>query len=268
MANQIPKHFSDLIRDQFHTRALKNPAYSLRAFARDIGLSSGGLSDILTKKSGLSESKAQLIAEKIFNNQEERNFFCKLVKANCARNEEEKKEAESQLWNFDTEYTTLSDKYYCVLSEWYHFALVELVKVKEFKNDPQWISQRLGISPEEVKKAIERLLHVRLLSLVEGELIQTYDFFSSPSGTPSDAAKKFHKQILSKAAEAIMTQRIEDRDFSSGFLRVRKNEIPLIGQKIKEFKRELSKEIESGEGHDSVYAFSIQFFRADQDEIC
>lgn len=79
MATQIPKHFSDLIRDQFHIRALKNPSYSLRAFARDIGLSSGGLSDILTKKSGLSESKAQIIAEKLFTNTEERSFFCKLT---------------------------------------------------------------------------------------------------------------------------------------------------------------------------------------------
>ncbi len=265
MASNIPKHFSEIIRDQFHTRALKNPSYSLRAFARDLELTSGGLSDILTKKTGLSESKAQSIAEKLFINTEERNFFCTLVKANCSRKEDERKNAEAELWNYDTEYINLADDHYCVLSEWYHFALVELVRIKDFQNDPQWISKRLGISPEEVKKAIERLLHVKLLNLEDGKLTQTYDFFSSPSGTPSDAAKNFHKQIISRASDALMTQKIEERDFTSGFLRVRKSEIPIIAQKIKEFRRELSKEVESGEEHDSIYAFSIQFYRADQE---
>ena len=264
MVGHIPTHFSEVIRDQFQNRAVKNPSYSLRAFARDLGLTSGTLSDILMKKKGVSSKKASALAEKLGLESEEQEFFCKLVEANCSRTNEKRKSAESKLWKYNTNYISVSDDYYEIMSEWYHFAIVELVRVKGFKGDNDWIAKRLGISENEVRLAIERLINIGLLEVTNGKLCQTYDYFVVPSGVPSDAVKKFHKQILAKASEAIYAQKVEERDFSSGFLRVRTADLPMIAAEIKEFKRELSKKIESGDGHDSVYAFAIQFFRGDQ----
>lgn len=256
----LPQHYSEMMREEFQTRAFKNASYSLRAFARDLGLTSGNLSDLLNKKIGLSFSKAKQVALKLNFSEEDQQLFLKLVEISL---DNDKTKSELQIFNYDSSYITLADDYYRVLTEWYYFALVELVRVADFQNDDEWIAKRLGISESEVRSAIERLLRVELLKDENGVLIQTYDYFISPSGTPSDTAKKFHKQILARAALAVDNQAIEERNFTSGFLRVRKSDLPHIANRIKEFRREMAAEIESGEGHDSVYAFAIQFFRGD-----
>ena len=256
----LPQHYSEMIKQEFQTRALKNTSYSLRAYARDLGLTSGNLSDVLNKKIGLSLTKANQVALKLNFSPEDQKLFLKLVEISLSN---DKTKNELQILNYDSSYITLADDYYRVLTEWYYFALVELVRVVDFQNDDEWIAKRLGILESEVRPVIERLLRVELLKETSGELLQTYDYFVSPSGTPSDTARKFHKQILTRAALAIDHQAIEDRNFTSGFLRVRKSDLPNIANRIKEFRREMAVEIESGEGHDSVYAFSIQFFRGD-----
>ena len=260
---KLPSHFSDIIREVFQNRALKNQNYSLRAFARDLGLTSGNLSDLINQKVGLSSDKACLIVENLKLNAEDKKLFLKLVDCSLAKSSDVRKTIDSEILKYDSSYIKLNDDYYKVLTEWYYFALVELVKVVGFQNNDDWIAKRINIPLLEVRPVIERLKRVELLEEVAGELVQTYDYFISPSGTPLDAAKKFHKQILSNAIIAIDNQEIEARDYTSGFLRVRKSDLPYISKRIKDFRRELAKEIEAGDGHDSVYAFGIQFFRGD-----
>jgi uncharacterized protein (TIGR02147 family) len=263
---KIPETFVDILKTEFQKKSLNNAYYSLRAFARDLNLTSGHLSEILNFKSGLSDKKAIAISKVLFSNEEDQKLFLNLVKiSNSAA--EEKERLEKELYNYDSSYLKISDDYYHVLTEWYYFALVELVKVVDFKNDDEWIANRLKIPVASVKPAIERLIRVELLELVDGNLIQTYDYFVSPSGTPSDTAKKFHKQLLNKAILAVDEQKIEERNFTSGFLRVRKEDLPKAALKIKEFRREFAKEIEEGEGHDSIYGLTIQLFRADCDFV-
>jgi uncharacterized protein (TIGR02147 family) len=262
----LPTHFTELMKSTFQERALKNPSYSLRAFARDLGMTSGNLSDVLNLKVGISQEKAQLIAAKLLLPIEDQELFLKLVEISSATNSAETEKLKNELLQFDSSYLKINDDYYHVLTEWFYFALVELVRVTDFINDDEWIARRLNISTEDVRPAIERLKRVELLNEDNGKLTQTYDYFVSPSGTPSTIARKFHKQILSKAITAIEEQEIEERDYTSGFLRVRKNDLPMISEKIKNFRRSLAAEIESGENHDSVYAFSIQFFRGDHEK--
>jgi uncharacterized protein (TIGR02147 family) len=264
---KIPDDFSQVIYHEYEARKQKNKAYSLRALARDLEISSGKLSDIFNGKVGISTDTALKIAKNLSLNEADRNLFLNLVEIYSLKDETSKQASliKNQSYNFDSKYIVIADDYYSVLTEWYYFALTELVALDCFENNDNWISKRLGIDEDLVRPAIERLKRVNLIDEVEGRLEQTYDFFVSPSGTPSDTAKKFHKQILARAQEAVEKQQIEERDFTSGFLRVRKSDLPYIAQRIKNFRRELVKELESGEGHDSVYAFSVQFFRGDCD---
>lgn len=258
LPRKIPRHFSEMLREEFQNRAIKNSSYSMRAFARDLGLSSGHLSDLLNLKVGISINKVELISQKINFSIEDQKLFLKL-----AENSLSPEDAPVKLYNYDSSYVTIADDYYVVLTDWYHFALVELVKVVGFKNEDAWIAERLGLSIEMVRPIVERLLRVELLEEKENELFQTYDYFVSPSGTPLDAAKKFHKEVLEKAIVAIDTQEIEERNYTSGFLRVRTEDLPMVASRIKDFRRTLAHDLEAGDGHDSVYAFSIQFFRGD-----
>ena len=59
--HKIPK----LLRMKFGEIKAKNPAYSQRAFARRLGLSSGSLSGILSGKRAVSEKKALALAKRL-----------------------------------------------------------------------------------------------------------------------------------------------------------------------------------------------------------
>ena len=260
---KIPQHFSEILREEFQIRVQKNQNYSLRAYARDLGVTSGNLSNILNQKLSVSYKKAVLISKKLNLDVEDQKLFLKLVETHLTSSYDNRTHLQSQHFNYDSSFMTLNDDYYCVLTEWYYFAIVELVRVVDFKNDDEWISNRLNIPINLVRPAIERLVRVELLANDAGNLIQTYDYFISPSGTPLDAAKKIHRQLLIKAIDALEVQEIEERNFTSGFLRVRMKDLPYVERRIKEFRRELAKELESGDSHDSIYCLSVQFFRGD-----
>ncbi len=254
--SKLPNTIADFLKSEIVLRKNKNAQYTLRSFARDCGLSSGHLSEIINDGISITQKTAEKIATSLKLKAEDEKFFLSLSQGK-----------NNEFYNYDSNYLTIADDYYKVLTEWHYFALVELIPLDCFQYDYEWIARRLGISMTDARQAIERLKKVKLLSEENGKLYQTYDYFVSPSGTPLDAAKKFHRQILEKAIKAVFSQEIEKRDFTSGFLRCRSSDLPLISSKIKQFRRELAREVESGEGHDSVYAFSIQFFRGDCSDV-
>ena len=49
---------------------------------------------------------------------------------------------------------------FSVISEWYHYAILELTYVSGFKADYKWIARKLSITVEEAKVAIERLIRL------------------------------------------------------------------------------------------------------------
>lgn len=268
LPKKIPKTYFSYLKEIYDKRKTKNPAYSFRAYARDIGISSGHLSDIFSGKVGLSLETAARISHNLNLDNEEKYLFLILVKIFGAKNHElEVRELENKLYNYDASCMVLQDEYLNDLTEWYCFALAELIALDDFKEDVLWIAQRLDIDEKMAISALERIKKIGLATVKEGKLVQTYDYFVSPSGTSSDVVKKIHEQVLVKAIDAIFKQSIEERNFTAGFLRVRKKDIPLVERRIKEFRRELVKELESGEEHDSIYNLAIQFFRADQDLI-
>lgn len=50
-----------------------------------------------------------------------------------------------------------------VISDWYHYAILELTYVSGFKANPNWIVKKLSITVEESKSAVERLKRLGLL---------------------------------------------------------------------------------------------------------
>ena len=59
------KSYRTTLLDELTRRKNKNPSYSLRAYARDLGISSTSLSDVLSAKRNLSRKNALKVAEKL-----------------------------------------------------------------------------------------------------------------------------------------------------------------------------------------------------------
>jgi plasmid maintenance system antidote protein VapI len=85
--------YRDVLRIELETRLARNSRYSLRAFARHLGLSSGRLSEILAGKQNISAEWADRIADALKWTDSKRAHFRALVDASQKRSRQRKEVA-------------------------------------------------------------------------------------------------------------------------------------------------------------------------------
>jgi uncharacterized protein (TIGR02147 family) len=261
------KDYRSVLREELEVRCEKNSRYSLRAFSRDLGITSSRLSEVLGGRYGLSREAAEAIAKKLGWSKDESDIFCDLVDSEHARTKKKKSEAKSRLKSKPSNYQQLTLDSFQVISDWYHYAILELTSVRDFESDPKWIARRLGINDHPVVAAIERLKRLDLLIEKNGTLHASSGFTASPSGIPSDALKKFHRQLLEKALSSLYLQNVDERDISHVVLAVDRNQIKDAQEEIKKFRRGFDTRFGRASKKDEVYCLGVTFFRLQEKTV-
>ena len=153
-----------------------------------------------------------------------------------------------------------------VISEWYHFAILSLTKTKGFIADPNWISNRLGITLQEAESALSRLYKLGILIKSENG---THAYNDSQITTTNDisslAIKENHKQTIKLGLNAIDNQHVNEREFHSVVLSVANHDVPRAKQLIRNVIDNINEEFDVSNG-DEVYQLNMQFFRLSQKE--
>ena len=259
--NTATHDYIEILKSKLSDRCNVNPQYSLRAFARDLGISPQRLSNILNGKHGISLDGAKKIATNLNFNTNEKEYFYALVEKKHSRSRVKKEAAENKLIELKKTYKDLSLDYFKIISAWYHFAIMELTLVEGFKSNPKWIAKSLGIKEIEAKIAIERLLKLEML---EKDLSQnlkiTGQFFVDPQGTPSTALRNFHRQLLALASNSLELQPLDERDVSSTIMAINQEDLPRAKNDIKNFRESFDKKYSSAKRKNKVYCLGIQLF--------
>jgi hypothetical protein len=95
----------------------------------------------------------------------------------------------------------------------------------------------------------------------------TGQFFANSKGTPSDAIRAFHRQVLEKASEALTLQNTEVRDSSAIILALPSDSMAEAKKDILNFRNFFDKKYSAKRrSKDAVYCMSIQFFQMDMAE--
>lgn len=256
--------YRDVLRFELERRCQADPHYSLRAFARDLGLAPSRLSEVFNRKQGLSRSVAERIARVIGLSQKETAIFVDLVEMEHGRSQEKRTLAKIRLQEraIDLEFGKLQIDAFKVVSDWYHFAILQTLECENMSDDPRALAGVLGISPAQAKAAVERLLRLDILVRGEdGRLRPADEFIAVGDDIPSESIRKFHKQVLEKALKAIDLQPMSNRNISANFVAIDKKDLPRAFEMMKRFRRRFAKEISPKEGNkNSVYCLSMQFF--------
>jgi uncharacterized protein (TIGR02147 family) len=153
----------------------------------------------------------------------------------------------------------LKEDQFQMMSDWYHLAIRQLSNFPAAKADPRWVAQKLGIGISEAQTAIERLRRLELLTSNQFELKAQGDPFEVISEVPSQAIRKFHKQVLGLAQSKIETVSVEKRYFSTLAISINPKVIPKANKLIQEFQRKMSSLLSEGEPSE-VYVLSQQLF--------
>ncbi len=149
-----------------------------------------------------------------------------------------------------------------LVSDGYHFAILELVRLDDFRPDSRWIAQVLGITADEVNLALSRLLHLGLLEMVDRDrwLDRSGDATASLEDFTQIAIQRLFEQVRRLSLAAVSGVPTAMRDHSSTTLAVSTARLPEALERIARFRRELIDLLGRGDRLDDVYQLEIGFF--------
>ncbi len=232
---------------------LKNPFYSLRAFAKKIKLSPAAVSEILNGKRAISLKIADRILDQLDADPELRREISSLFRQKGTQKSTEEK-------SISDTFTKVSLEQFRTIADWYHFAILSLFETKDFKVDPETISRRLGIKKAEVVQALQRLERLEMIRQGDnGELQLTGKQFQTVDGVASSAIRLSHFQSLELAKKSLELDPTNLRDFTSLTMAVDPNKMELAKKMIRQFYMKLARELEV-DPKGEVYMLNIGLF--------
>src|SRR5690242_6626987 len=118
--------FRETLKSEYETRCRRNPAYSLRAYARDLGVAPSRLLDVLNARYGMSREAADGIARRLGFSKMETSRFCDEVEAEHGRSRASREAARARLGqdSVDPDVHRLQMDAFRAIADWYHFAIV------------------------------------------------------------------------------------------------------------------------------------------------
>lgn len=157
--------FRAVLRAELGRRCAKNPRYSLRAFARSLGVDHSTLSQLLRGRRPLTPAAVKRLGRKLGLDEAALSGFAS----------ERRSEAQA------------------VLEDGTHQAILALVGTEGFRADVRFVARALGIDADAVNVAVQRLSALGLLAL---EGARWVDVAGAGAMTP----EAFEREVWSRAA--------------------------------------------------------------------
>lgn len=239
--------FRIYLQDELIERCKKNSSYSLRAFARFLHLEPSALSKILHGKRSISSDMFERIANRLGLGPIEKSNFQKPKVSNA--------------------FNELSGEVFQVISQWYHFAILELTYVEGFVPQAKWIAKALGISVNEATIALERLKSLGYLEVLpDGKCVDKYSNVTTlgMAETFGAARRRFQKELLEKAIDALENLHESVRDQTSITFSMNPDMLPFAKKEILAFRRRLSRQLQKRLPKREVYQLVVSLFPLSQ----
>jgi len=251
-STQVQLPLQDLLKNELALRCEKNPRYSLRSFATSLQLSPAFLSKLLKGERRFTTRTVDLLAKQLTLNPDQVAFY---------KNRLNKKSG-NKLEAPEIAYRQINLDQFQLISDWYHFAILEFVTVENFDESPAWIAKRLGINQHQVTEALDRLLRLGYLERNSKGRLNLVEENRTVIG-PEIAGPATHKQqtqILEKSIQALQEVPIANRSQSSSTMAIPSDRIGEAKEIIQEFRRRLASLMQRPGPRDSVYQLSVSFF--------
>lgn len=258
--------YRSFLKAMYHFKKRENPHFSFRSFSQAAGFkSSNFLKLVMDGKRNLSQEGIDKFARALKLSKEETEFFEHLVLFNQAETAQEKNRHYERISRSKryADVKGLEVHQYAYFSNWHFVALRELVLLKGFQEDPQWINRKLRakLHPEEIKRAIQILVELNLLRRdAQGNLCQTVEKITTTPEMGSLALVNFHREMLRKASDSLEKSRTAHRDVSALTIAVSKGQYERIRERIKQFRAEIHAIASEEEERETVYQVNFQLF--------
>ncbi|MEZ0391909.1 MAG: TIGR02147 family protein [Pseudobdellovibrionaceae bacterium] len=192
-----------ILNQKFIDLKSKNPRLSHRFYAQKLGISSGALSEILKGKRKVSPKLATRLAARLHLDPKTTAEFIGHQHASDS-------EVDSQL-----DYLQLSDDQFHLISEWPHFAILNLVKSEDCQHRAEWFAERLNLPLRTVQDAVDRLLRLGMLTFQKRKFTRSKAHFKTSDEVLNLSIQKSHLEDLEMIREHLTHLEVHERDLTS-----------------------------------------------------
>lgn len=240
--------FADFLHSKYLERQQRNAKYSMRSFSRDIGVSSGRLTNLLKGRDIPGDETVEKFFA-IFNVAEEERLRLK-------------KTIYSQKYlrrgpGFSKQ---LNEEEFSRISDWKTWSVFTMFQASDFQPTLVWFSQKLKLTSEEIDVCLKKLLDLGLIAEKEEFYELVCQSVTTTNDVPSVAIRKFHKEFIPVGVKSLDRVRVEERDVSSLSICIDKNMLPEYKKALAEFRAKLSQIARQAEVSNELYQLNIQFF--------
>lgn len=226
----------------------RNTNYSIRAFARDLSIPSGRLTEIFNGKRNLTEKLGQRISEKLALSNTETLSFIETIRQEKTYKKKSLTGQQIPLGDFEKVFSPNA------------MAILSLMETRNFRSDVAFIAQRLGIAEQEASSLINSLTTLGYIKTdAKGRLKPTHTSTYTSGDVPAQAIRNFHKKVMTNVIDKLDQVDIKDRTVTSMTMAIDKNKMEAARAKIAKFRRSLTKYLETGRKTE-IYTLSIQLF--------
>lgn len=246
-----PGNFRTLLQTELARRCSANARYSLRAFAADVGVDHSTLSQLLRDRRPLTERTIRLIGKRLKLSEQ-------VVDAFVSR-EQLVDEAPSTT---TAQLRQLTGDAASIVTDLSHYTILELVRLKEFKQDSRWIARALGLSVDEVNMSLSRLLRLGMLTMnSDGRWVdRSGDASATLDGFAMVAVHQLIQRVDTLRSRAMARVPPSLRDHSSSTFALDTSKLPTVIEMIRKFRLKLTGFLGNGGSADDVYQLEISFF--------
>lgn len=253
--------YCQILKDELQARTQRNPSYSLRAFSRDLGVSSARLSRILSGKAAPSRIMAKKIGAKLGYKGETLDWFCALVEVRHGKNQEARTASLEFLKRYDHGIATKKiETRNSFAWNWYHFAIRRLTQLPDFQSDCAWIANRLGLGLKQTKAAIQDLVAAGALAIIDGriEIRENYDVFFR--GDKRKVREKMETDLFALQLPSVLSPSREKSYHARHFFTLNQTHIEELRALIKSFESKVDDLTYRAEVPNDLFCLSIDLF--------
>lgn len=241
---------SQLLKAELARIQETSPKYSMRSFAKKLGVSQTELSEVIN---GKRKPSSRLVLS-----------FLKLSSKNQAEYLGQVFSLERsglKLKKKDKHLYKLEEHQFKMIAEWQHFAILSLIETHDFESDIAWIARRIGATKIKVEAYLTTLKYLRLIKTDDlGNITLVNEGIKTSDEIASFAVRESHLNDL-ELIKNVMQSPIDlsMRDLTSCTYAVNVRNIKKFKTLVRKFQDQVADLLEDKDSEE-VYRMSVYFY--------
>lgn len=264
--NRVFNHsnYLDFLKSEMSLLKASDPEWSVSKWARAMNFSNVVGLHMIIKGTRRPGGKSLPHFVKFFNfTEKEENYFKFLIKKDLMSKDQDTLnyiDTKLKVLSFEDKAKFLDLTQFSFISEWYHFAIQQMITRSPVPANAAQIKTKLKyeVTVGQVENALQNLLKLQVIELKGDHYHAVEHSIRTPFDIPSEALKTHHEQMIKNASTAIRTVPVTERQIHGRTLVIKKEDLNRAAEMIREFSDQFGVAMDKPQG-DQVYQLNIQF---------